>query len=204
VVDRTLYWFKERQLMAHFPVAVGRADWETPPGRFRIISRRHKPTWHVPPAIQAEMRERGERVRTRILPGPDNPLGEYWLQLSAGDYGIHGTNAPWSVGKYATHGCIRLRPADVERLFHEVPDGTLVWVIYEPVKVAQLDDGRVLLQVNEDIYNRAQALRDDFAAAAGHAGLADHIDLDRAATVIENAWGIPVDVTRQVPAGGPS
>jgi len=204
VVDRTLYWFKEGQLVAKFPVAVGRADWETPPGRFKIISRRHKPTWHVPAAIQAEMRERGEAVRTRIPPGPDNPLGEYWLQLSAGDYGIHGTNAPWSVGKYATHGCIRLRPTDVERLFHEAPDGTPVWVIYEPIKVARLDDGRVLVQAHEDIYNRAGALREKFADAARQAGLGDHVDLQKAEAAVRNSWGIPVDVTRTPASREPS
>lgn len=204
VVDRTLYWFRGRELVAQFPVAVGRADWETPPGRFKIVSRRHKPTWHVPPAIQAEMRERGEAVRTKIPPGPDNPLGEYWLQLSAGDYGIHGTNAPWSVGKYATHGCIRLRPTDVERLFHEVPDGTPVWVSYEPIKVAELDDGRVLVQAHEDIYNRAGALREGFADAARQAGLGDRIDLQGAEAVVKNAWGIPIDVTPRPAPGQPS
>lgn len=196
IAERMLYWFKAKQLVAQFPVAVGKADWETPPGRFKIITRRRKPTWHVPPSIQAEMRERGEAVKTKVPPGPDNPLGEYWLQLSAGDYGLHGTNAPWSVGKFATHGCIRLRPGDVERLFNEAPNGTPVWVVYEPIKLAALPDGHVLIEAYPDFYDRAGGLIAGFAEAARQAGIAERVEVERALSAISDAWGVPVDVTR--------
>ncbi|MBI1817754.1 MAG: L,D-transpeptidase family protein [Deltaproteobacteria bacterium] len=196
IVDRTLYWFKANELIAQFPVAVGKADWETPPGRFKILSRRRKPTWHVPPAIQAEMREKGEPVKTSVPPGPDNPLGEYWLQLSAGDYGIHGTNAPWSVGRFATHGCLRLRPADVERLFKEAPNDTPVWVMYEPIKLASLPDGHVLIEAHDDIYKRAGALVSHFDELVEQAGLTSRIDLTHAHVVIKDAWGVAIDVTQ--------
>ena len=196
VVVRMLYWFKDKQLIAQFPVAVGKADWETPPGKFSILSRRRKPTWHVPPAIQAEMRERGEPVKTAVPPGPDNPLGEYWLQLSGGDYGLHGTNAPWTVGRYATHGCMRLRPKDIERLFNEAPNGTPVWVIYEPIKLAQLANGHLLIEVRDDIYERAGDLIGHFEDHVRAAGLAEHVDLALAQRAIKNAWGVAVDITR--------
>ncbi len=196
IVDRTLYWFKANELIAQFPVAVGKADWETPPGRFKILSRRRKPTWHVPPAIQAEMREKGEPVKTSVPPGPDNPLGEYWLQLSAGDYGIHGTNAPWSVGRFATHGCLRLRPGDVERLFKEAPNDTPVWVMYEPIKLASLSDGHALIEAHDDIYKRAGALVSHFDELVEQAGLTSRIDLTRAHAAIKDAWGVAIDVTR--------
>jgi L,D-transpeptidase ErfK/SrfK len=203
IVDRSLYWLRSGQLVGQFPVAVGRADWETPPGRFTITGHRRKPTWHVPKAIQAEMKQRGEPVKTKVPPGPDNPLGEYWLQLSAGDYGIHGTNAPWSVGKYATHGCMRLRPQDIERLYNEVPNGTPVWVIYEPIKLAELPDGRVLLEAHPDIYGRAGKLIAQFTEQVKEAGLGERVDFGRAEMVIKDAWGIPVDVTRTTaPAQG--
>ncbi|HUI25812.1 MAG TPA: L,D-transpeptidase family protein [Candidatus Kryptonia bacterium] len=203
IVVRTLYWFKDKQLVAQFPVAVGKADWETPPGKFSILSRRRKPIWHVPPAIQAEMRERGEPIKTTVPPGPDNPLGEYWLQLSGGDYGLHGTNAPWTVGRFATHGCMRLRPKDIERLFNEAPNGTPVWVIYEPIKLAELPEGRILIEVHDDIYERAGDLVEHFEERARAAGLDERVDVAKAQRAIKNAWGVAVDVTR-APAAAPA
>lgn len=195
IVVRTLFWFKAKELIAQFPVAVGKADWATPPGKFNIISRRRKPTWHVPPAIQAEMREKGEEVKTKVPPGPDNPLGDYWLQLSGGDYGLHGTNAPWTVGRYATHGCMRLRPQDIERLFNEAPNGTPVWVIYEPVKLAELPDGHLVMEVHDDIYERTGDIAEHLAERLQSIGLSDRVDVARAQQVIKDAWGIAMDVT---------
>jgi lipoprotein-anchoring transpeptidase ErfK/SrfK len=54
---------------------------------------------------------------TVIAPGNDNPVGTRWIGLNKKGYGIHGTNEPWSIGKAASHGCIRLRNRDVEQLF---------------------------------------------------------------------------------------
>jgi L,D-transpeptidase ErfK/SrfK len=195
VAERVLYWFADGRLVDSFPVGVGRADWETPPGRFTILSRRRKPTWHVPPTIQAEMRERGEPVRSKVPPGPDNPLGEYWLQLSAAGYGIHGTNAPTSVGRYTTHGCMRLRPEHIERLFHEAPNGTPVWVVYEPVKVAVTAGERVLIEAHQDVYQRAGAFLEGLQEKLTDVSPAGRIDLDKAHAVVADAWGVPVDVT---------
>src|SRR5207249_3814399 len=99
---------------------------------YRIVGRREDPVWRVPASIQAEMRARGEPVVSAVGPGPDNPLGKYWIQLSTPGYGLHGTNAPASVGKYASHGCLRLLPEHAERLFHDARDGMAVEVVYEP------------------------------------------------------------------------
>jgi L,D-transpeptidase ErfK/SrfK len=59
-------------------------------------------------------------------PGPGNPVGTRWIGLSQKGYGIHGTNAPGSIGYAKSHGCIRLRNADVERLFEQVRAGDIV------------------------------------------------------------------------------
>jgi L,D-transpeptidase ErfK/SrfK len=196
VADRTLFWFRHGALEARFPVAVGRIDWATPAGRYRIVGRREDPIWHVPPSIQEEMRKRGEPVVTTVGPGPDNPLGKYWIQLSAAGYGLHGTNAPMSVGKVATHGCMRLLPEHVERLFHEAPDGLRVDVIDEPVKVGRDPQGRIWLEVHPDLYRGRPIQAADVVARLTAAGLGDAIDVVEAAGVVGRAWGTPEEVTR--------
>lgn len=191
LADRTLFWFQHGALVARFPVGIGRVDWATPPGRYRIVGRREYPIWHVPPSIQEEMRRRGEPVVATVGPGPDNPLGKYWIQLSASGYGIHGTNAPASVGKVATHGCLRLLPEHVERLFHEAPDGLRVDVTYEPIKAARTPDGRVWLEVHPDVYRGRHVDPAEVAAQLG-----DTADPGAVAGVVERAWGTPEEVTR--------
>ena len=195
--DRTLYWFVNGALHARFPVGIGRNGWETPAGHYRIVGRREDPIWHVPPSIQAEMRAQGAEVVTTVAAGPDNPLGKYWIQLSVPGYGLHGTNAPASIGKYATHGCLRLLPDHVERLFREAPDGTRVDVIIEPVKLATAPTGGVFLEVHPDAYHNNRVDRDRIRLGIELSGVADSVDWDRVDEAIRHAWGTPEEVTRQ-------
>lgn len=195
VPSRTLYWFAKGALKARFPVGIGRSDWATPAGHYRIVGRREDPIWHVPPSIQEEMRARGEPVTAVVPPGPDNPLGKYWIQLSAPGYGLHGTNAPGSIGKYTTHGCMRLLPEHVARLYLEAPDGTPVDVISEPIKVARDGQGRVWLEIYRDVYQgRPPALADVQAAMTG-LRLDGAVDWTRVGETVARAWGTPEDVT---------
>ena len=64
-----------------------------------------------------------------VRPGAANPLGTRWIGLSKAGYGIHGTNAPESIGRAASHGCVRMRNRDVEELFALIGVGTLVEVV---------------------------------------------------------------------------
>lgn len=187
-----MYWLQEGEIAATFQVAAGRKTWETPAGQYSITGRRRDPTWHVPPSIQREMKEQGVPVKTKVLPGPENPLGKYWLQLSGGGIGIHGTNAPWSVGKYATHGCIRMREADIERLFNEVPNGTTVTIIDDTVRVARLNDGRVFVEAHR---NGRPISRETLALRFEAAGITGEDELHRAEQIVRNAWGVAVEVT---------
>ena len=70
IAVRTLYWFQKGALRARFPIGVGRTDWATPPGHYRIVGRRQDPVWHVPPSIQAEMRAQGEQSYARSRRAP--------------------------------------------------------------------------------------------------------------------------------------
>src|SRR6266403_391339 len=200
LADRTLYWFEHGNLKSRFPVGIGRIDWATPPGRYRIVGRREDPIWRVPASIQAEMRARGEPVVAVVGPGPDNPLGKYWIQLSSPGYGLHGTNAPASVGKYASHGCMRLLPEHVELLYREARDGTPVDIVYEPVKLARDASGRVWLEVHRDVLGAKQSELPavlDFIQAAG---LTEAVDATRVVEAVAHAWGTPEDVSLPPPA----
>jgi lipoprotein-anchoring transpeptidase ErfK/SrfK len=103
IADRELAVIEEGNVIARFPVAVGAAASPSPTGTFQIVNRVSNPTYYHPGMV--------------IPSGRDNPVGTRWVGLSQKGYGIHGTNAPRSVGHAASHGCIRLRNRDMERLF---------------------------------------------------------------------------------------
>jgi L,D-transpeptidase ErfK/SrfK len=151
VPQRMLFVMREGDAAARYPIAVGTRKWPTFIGPFTILVKEVDPVWDVPVSIQEEQRLQGKPVLTRVLPGPSNPLGKYWLGLSAPGYGIHGTNTPSSVGKFATHGCVRLRAEDIEDLFARVEVGTPGLSIYEPMIVAVVD-GELWLEAHRDPY----------------------------------------------------
>ena len=112
IPDRKLAVLENGEVLQVFPIAVGAADSPSPSGEFRIINRLTNPTYYRPGTV--------------IAPGPDNPLGTRWIGLDRRGYGIHGTNAPRSIGKAASHGCIRLGKRDLEQLFGMVHVGDTV------------------------------------------------------------------------------
>jgi lipoprotein-anchoring transpeptidase ErfK/SrfK len=115
--DRKLAVMEGDQVVRIFDAAVGAPKSPSPTGTFTIINSMENPTWY----------RKGRIVR----PGPANPLGTRWLGLSQKGYGIHGTNVPSSIGKNASHGCIRMRNHDVEQLFKMVAVGDVVELIGE-------------------------------------------------------------------------
>jgi len=112
IADRRLVVVENNEVLAAFTVAVGAAASPSPVGTFTVINRVTNPTYYKPGTV--------------IRPGPSNPLGTRWIGLSQKGYGIHGTDAPSSIGYAKSHGCIRLRNADVERLFEQVRAGDRV------------------------------------------------------------------------------
>jgi L,D-transpeptidase ErfK/SrfK len=155
VPQRLLFYFEDSRLASWYPVALGQpGSWQTPTGSYQVVTKERDPVWDVPVSIQREMRQKGERVREKVGPGPDNPLGEYWLGLSLTCCGIHSTNAPQSIYTFQTHGCIRLAPEDAADLFSRVSVGAPVEIVYETVLLAR--DGRELfVEVHPDVYGRA-------------------------------------------------
>ena len=172
-----------------FPVALGRRDWPTPLGEFSVVAREENPTWDVPTSIQAEMRREGRTVVQKVPPGPANPLGAFWLGLSLGSVGVHGTNAPLSIFRHVTHGCVRLHPDDIARVYPLVPLGTRGRVVYEPILLAATPEG-VFLEAHPDIYKRMRKdalswLREHAAAA----GIDGQIDWAEASKVLQARRG---------------
>ena len=164
IPQRMLFNFSQGQLLAAYPVGLGKPDWPTPEGKFKIYQKETNKTWEVPKSIQEEMRRESQIVRAEVPPGPDNPLGKHWLGLTLWGYGIHGTIAPSSVYDFRSHGCIRLHPDDIAALYDMVKKGTPGRLVYQPVLLAVVDDGRILLEVQPDIYekgiNPAQTVRE--------------------------------------------
>lgn len=182
-----------------FPVAVGRPTWPTPTGAFTVIGHVEDPTWHVPPSIQEESRRLGRVQPPVVPPGPNNPLGKYWLGLSLEGIGIHATNAPSSIYRAATHGCIRVGEPHIRILFDRVSVGASGAVVYEPFLVEAAGD-EVFLEVHPDVYRRFGA--DPLAhvrALVAEAGLSDHVDWTKVASVIAERAGVAREVTRRAP-----
>ncbi len=171
-----------------FPIGIGDIDFETPVGIYTIGSKRTNPAWYIPPSLQS-------KYDVKVMPpGPENPLGAYWIRLANTMYGIHGTDIPWSVGRLVTHGCIRLYPEDIEVLFPIVKHGTRVEIIYDPVKFALINEW-VYIEVHDDVYGKI----DDFVAYAvrllNEKGLSQRINRNKFLQALKRRDGIPVDIT---------
>ena len=123
IADRKLAVVEGGQVVKIYPAAVGADATPSPTGVFTIANRMPNPTWYGP---------RGKIV----TPGKANPLGTRWMGLSRKGYGIHGTNNQSSVGHNVSHGCIRMRKADVEELFELVKVGDVVEMVAAPIFAA--------------------------------------------------------------------
>ncbi|MGC2493855.1 L,D-transpeptidase [Candidatus Binatus sp.] len=195
--QRMLFHFEGGRLRGAYPVAIGQParQWQTPIGAFKVIQLQEDPTWRVPASIQREEEEAGKDVEDEVDPGPDNPLGKYWIGLSFPVIGIHGTNHPVSVYSYRTHGCVRLHPDDIEALFNDVDLNDRGVIAYYPLMLARLDDGRIFLESDRDIYRRGTGGIDAVKALARADGIDTLIDWSRAGEVLDDQEGIARDVT---------
>lgn len=195
IPQRLLFLFSKGALVAWYPIGVGLPDWPTPTGPFSVIGKEVDPVWDVPPSIQEEMRRNGKDVVTRILPGPRNPLGRYWIALTHQNLGIHGTNAPTSVYRFQSHGCIRLHPDDIADLFPRVEIGTPGEIVYEPLLLARGVDGRLYLEVHRDVYSRMGDPATTLTTAVERIGARADIDWDRALEALRTHDGVVRDVS---------
>lgn len=193
IPQRMLFYFKERRLIRAFPVGLGRHDWPTPTGAFRIIAKEENPNWDVPISIQDEMRREGKAVKTCVPPGPDNPLGKHWLGLSIAGYGIHGTIAPTSIYQFQTHGCIRAHPDDIATLFDDVSRGTPGMLVYRRLMMARVG-GSIYLEVHRDAYKKEPNVRPHFEEWLKTLDSEFQVDRSLATSIIQHQDGIAREI----------
>lgn len=160
-------------------------------GRFRIGPKRKNPAWHVPKSIREEKPE----LPAVVPPGPDNPLGGRWMTIGNTSYGIHGTNVRWSIGRMATHGCVRLYEDEIERLYERTPTGTPIHLVYQPFKWGVRDDG-IFLEVHPDLYAQHPDRLGDALRVPRALGLLAQLDLERVIRAVEAMRGVPERVGR--------
>ncbi|QLH43527.1 MAG: L,D-transpeptidase family protein [Coxiellaceae bacterium] len=133
---RMYYFPPNSNYVMTFPVAMGRDQWRTPTVATTVVMKEKDPVWNVPETIrQYHYEQTGELLPEAVPSGPKNPLGHYALHLGVSGYLIHGNNAPSSIGKFVSSGCIRMNNADIETLFNMVKVGTPVYIVHYPTKV---------------------------------------------------------------------
>lgn len=190
IPELQLYDFTQsREVPEVFALAIGDEMDPSLVGEFRVGQRRVDPTWHVPDSIRAEKPE----LPPAVGPGPDNPLGRYWLAIGRTSYGIHGTNNRWSIGREATHGCLRLYNDEIERLFLRTKTGTPIRLVYQAVKLGRRG-GIVYLEAHPDRYRRDPERVQRSLSRLAELGIDDVAALRRARAVIEAARGEPVAI----------
>lgn len=197
---RLFYFPQGRNELLTFPVGIGRQGWQTPEGKMRIVQKREKPTWYVPKDIREARAAEGVELPEFVPPGPDNPLGEYAMRLSANDwsYLIHGTNSPHGVGRRSSSGCIRMYPSDIEQLFHMVPVETPVYIINEPVKTGRLGE-ELFLEVHEPLQEETEQHAIEYAMDLVEKFAKKHqtqpVDWTTAEKVAQERRGVPAVIS---------
>jgi len=184
------------RLVITLPVGLGREDWPTPRVKFKIRGKTPNPVWVIPESIKKERIQDKGWTEDKIPAGsPDNPMGNYRIDLTLPLYAIHGTNNPWAVGRLVTHGCIRLYPEDIEQLFDVIRIGSPGEFVYEPVKIGVLY-GKVYVEVHEDIYKLVPDLWEEAQRVVRESGWGDMIDQTLLTKALMEKSGVPTDITK--------
>ena len=208
LAELRLYYFPPGEnIVQVFPLGIGQLGLETPVTTTRVSQKIPNPTWTPTPGIRARSLEQGIKLPPVVPAGPNNPLGRFALRLGIGngEYLIHGTSAPDSVGLRVSSGCMRMNAPDIKSLFEQVRVGTRVQIINEPVKFSVEPDGKRYIEVHRPL---AQAEGEnpqvspithsaDFATFVSQAG-SDKALIEKA---LSRRAGIPVIVSS---GSGPS
>lgn len=200
IPDRMLYYFRNGAINSAIPVTLGRAKsknrtlWQTPTGGFSIVAKVKDPTWRVPLSIRKEMEEKGRHVVTEVAPGPANPLGKYAFRTSIPGIMIHSTNVPFTYG-YNSHGCIRIFPVQMQELFKKLKVSTKGEIIYQPVKLAVTEKGRIFLEVHDDVYGKIKDFKTTVRDVVKNQGKMNLIDWSKVQRMVREKSGIAEDVS---------
>ena len=171
----TLYEGDTKVRMYH--VGVGKTSTPTPTGYYAVQYKEVNPTWVDP-----------DDTSIQIGSGPDNPIGYRWIGFY-GNYGIHGTNHPESIGGYVSNGCVRMKEADVEDLYQYVSVGTPVTVYYDRLVIDVDPDHTVSYYIYPDGYGwQSLSIAQVKKALAGY-GVEDFADFQEISDKINASDG---------------
>lgn len=186
-----------------YPVSIGRMDWRTPIGTTRVLEKQVDPVWRPPETIKIEHAADGDILPDVVPAGPNNPLGRFAMRLGIPGYLIHGTgqDKAFGIGMRVTHGCVRMYPEDIEQLFPQVPVGTPVTIVNEPIKLGW-KDGALYMEVHPPLDEDSTGYDQMLAMALGliqkkmNPG-ALTLDGRVVRHALEKPDGIPVVISRQ-------
>jgi len=189
------------------PIGIGKVGWSTPEGRTKIVSKVKDPSWTPPDSVRKEHAENGDPLPAKVPAGPDNPLGRHMMRLGWPSYLMHGTNKPYGVGMRVSHGCIRLYPEDISRIYDQVPVGTTVTVVNQPYLLGWKGDilfVQAYGPLDDDARNwehgpaslRKKGAKSQSPLWKRIVAADASINWDRAREVAEKPSGIPLGVSR--------
>nr|ADA82687.1 L,D-transpeptidase [Candidatus Blochmannia castaneus] len=200
---RLYYYPKNNNIVIVLPIAIGTVKNATPSHWITSIKHKKKnPFWIPTKSMRDEYLKQGKFLPTIFPAGPNNPMGLYALYLEK-SYAIHGTNCNFGIGLRITRGCIRLRPQDIEYLFHIVPVGTRVQFINEPIKTTVETNGMRYLEIHNPLSYSTEETRSDSSVIAHlkeqvQSILRDDFNIDHQIInkALQDRSGIPINITR--------
>ena len=195
---RLYYYPKGTNTVIVLPIGIGQLGKDTPINWVTKVERkRANPTWTPTAKMHAEYAAAGEPLPPVVPAGPDNPMGLYALYIGR-LYAIHGTNANFGIGLRVSHGCVRLRNEDIKFLFENVPVGTRVQFINEPVKATTEPDGSRYIEVHnplstsEDQINNNELVPITLTKAVTTVTSQSDVDQNVVEQAVQNRSGMPV------------
>ncbi|EPN9382016.1 L,D-transpeptidase [Cronobacter malonaticus] len=195
---RLYYYPKGTNTVIVLPIGIGQLGKDTPINWVTKVERkRANPTWTPTAKMHAEYAAAGEPLPPVVPAGPDNPMGLYALYIGR-LYAIHGTNANFGIGLRVSHGCVRLRNEDIKFLFENVPVGTRVQFVNEPVKATTEPDGSRYIEVHnplstsEDQINNNELVPITLTKAVTAVTSQSDVDQNVVEQAVQNRSGMPV------------
>lgn len=199
LAEKRLYLIQQEQQDSRirvYPIGIGREGSNTPTGSYRVIIMIASPSWTPPESIRAERPE----LPALVPPGPDNPLGDYWIGLSEHQIGLHGTNRPYGIGRQVSSGCIRLYPEHIDTLFRHVHIGMPVTIIDSPLKLGFMGD-LLYLEAHPDPDSRVSAPLTEIIRQRDLIAPGEQIDWHKVRLLLEQRTGVPHPIS---PSTAPS
>lgn len=201
---RLYYYPPDSGTVVVLPIGIGQAGRETPRNWVTKVERKQEaPSWTPTANTRREYAKEGITLPAFVPAGPDNPMGLYAIYIGR-LYAIHGTNANFGIGLRVSQGCIRLRDDDIKLLFDNVPVGTRVQLIDQPVKTTIEPDGTRWLEVHEPLSrNRTEFESDKRVPITLTGALRKEVespdaDAQIVAEALERRSGMPVQINHVV------